>query len=90
VATAAGLAALAARRVDAELSIAKPRNEDMDIDIKRIGSRPSTKGSAEWFTGAVRVDPLFQAPDPARAGGAHVTFEPGLARRGTRIRSARH
>lgn len=76
-ATAAGLAALAARRVGAELSIAKQRNEDMDIDIKRSGSRPSTKGSAEWFTGAVRVDPLFQAPDPARVGGAHVTFEPG-------------
>ena len=48
----------------------------MDIDIKRSGSRPSTKGAAEWFTGAVRVDPLFQAPDPARVGGAHVTFEP--------------
>jgi quercetin dioxygenase-like cupin family protein len=76
-ATAEGLAALAQSRVDEEPSIAKQRNEDMDIDIKRIGSRPSTKGSAEWFTGAVRVDPLFQAPDPARVGGAHVTFEPG-------------
>jgi len=47
------------------------------MDIKRVGSRPSTKGPAEWFTGAVRIDPLFQAGDPARAVGASVTFEPG-------------
>ena len=49
----------------------------MDIEIERNGSRPSTKGSPDWFTGSVRVDPLFQAPDPARAGAGHVTFEPG-------------
>ena len=47
------------------------------MEIKRNGSRPSAKGSAENFTGAVRIDPLFQAPDPARATGALVTFEPG-------------
>jgi len=47
------------------------------MDIKRNGSRPSGKGPAEYFTGAVRVDPLFEAPDPARVRGAHVTFEPG-------------
>src|SRR5947199_10706346 len=47
------------------------------MDIKRSGSQPSTKGSAEYFTGAVRVDPLFQARAPARAVGATVTFEPG-------------
>jgi quercetin dioxygenase-like cupin family protein len=47
------------------------------MDIKRIGSRPSGKGPAEYFTGAVRIDPLFEAPDPARAVGASVTFEPG-------------
>ena len=47
------------------------------MEIKRIGSRPSGKGPAEWFTGAVRVDPLFEAPDPARVRGAAVTFEPG-------------
>jgi len=47
------------------------------MDIKRSGSQPSTKGSAEYFTGVVRVDPLFQANDPARAVGASVTFEPG-------------
>jgi len=47
------------------------------MDIKRSGSQPSGKGPAEYFTGAVRIDPLFQAPDPARAVGASVTFEPG-------------
>ena len=46
----------------------------MDIDIKRNGSRPSQKGPEDWFTGTVRVDPLFQAPEPARASGAYVTF----------------
>ena len=45
--------------------------------ITRVGSQPSGKGPAEWFTGAVRIDPLFQAPDPARVAGASVTFEPG-------------
>jgi len=47
------------------------------MDIKRSGSRPSGKGPAEYFTGAVRVDPLFEAAEPARARGALVTFEPG-------------
>jgi quercetin dioxygenase-like cupin family protein len=47
------------------------------MEIKRNGSQPSGKGPAEWFTGAVRIDPLFKAPDPARASGASVTFEPG-------------
>jgi quercetin dioxygenase-like cupin family protein len=47
------------------------------MEIKRSGSQPSGKGSAEWFSGTVRVDPLFQAADPARAAGASVTFEPG-------------
>ena len=47
------------------------------MDIKRSGSQPSSKGPAESFTGAVRIDPLFQAPDPARTVGASVTFEPG-------------
>ena len=41
------------------------------------GSEASGKGPAEWFTGAVRIDPLFEAPDPARVVGASVTFEPG-------------
>ena len=47
------------------------------MEIKRNGSQPSRKGPAEWFTGAVRIDPLFQAHDPARAAGSSVTFEPG-------------
>ncbi|TMD71947.1 MAG: cupin domain-containing protein [Chloroflexi bacterium] len=47
------------------------------MDIKRSGSQPSGKGPAEYFTGAVRIDPLFEAPAPARAVGASVTFEPG-------------
>ena len=47
------------------------------MEIMRNGSQPSTKGPAEWFTGTVRVDPLFQAHDPSRTSGAYVTFEPG-------------
>lgn len=47
------------------------------MDIKRSGSQLSGKGPAEYFTGAVRVDPLFNPPAPARAFGASVTFEPG-------------
>jgi quercetin dioxygenase-like cupin family protein len=46
------------------------------MEIKRVGSQPSAKGPSEWFTGAVRIDPLFQAPDPALVQGASVTFEP--------------
>ncbi len=45
--------------------------------IHRCGSRPSTPGPSEYFTGSVRIDPLFEAPQPARAAGASVTFEPG-------------
>ena len=47
------------------------------MDIARNGSQPSCKGPADWFTGTVRIDPLFTAPDPARVAGALVTFEPG-------------
>ena len=47
------------------------------MDITRSGSQPSDKGPSEWFTGTVRIDPLFRAPDPARVAGASVTFEPG-------------
>jgi quercetin dioxygenase-like cupin family protein len=47
------------------------------MDIKRNGAQPSGKGPADYFTGTVRVDPLFQAPAPARVTGASVTFEPG-------------
>ena len=47
------------------------------MDIKRSGSQPSGKGPADWFTGMVRIDPLFPATAPARAAGNAVTFEPG-------------
>ena len=47
------------------------------MEIKRSGAQPSGKGPADWFTGTVRIDPLFQAPAPARVSGASVTFEPG-------------
>jgi quercetin dioxygenase-like cupin family protein len=46
------------------------------MDIKRSGSQPSAKGPAEYFTGSVRIAPLFQAPDLAGALGSSVTFEP--------------
>lgn len=48
------------------------------MNIQRNGSQASIKGPADWFTGTVRIDPLFlQAEEPARATGAGVTFEPG-------------
>lgn len=47
------------------------------MKVTRVGSQPSGKGPADWFTGTVRIDPLFQAPDPALVSGACVTFEPG-------------
>jgi quercetin dioxygenase-like cupin family protein len=47
------------------------------MEIRRSGSQPSGKGPAEYFTGAVRIDPLLSPPEPARVAGALVTFEPG-------------
>jgi len=47
------------------------------MQITRVGTHPSIKGPADWFTGAVRIDPLFQAPEPALVQGVSVTFEPG-------------
>ena len=47
------------------------------MDIKRSGSQQTSKGPADWFTGSVRIRPLFEAPEPARVRGASVTFEPG-------------
>ncbi|MEC9199223.1 MAG: cupin domain-containing protein [Pseudomonadota bacterium] len=47
------------------------------MKITRAGSNASMKGPADWFTGTVRIDPMFQAEDPGRVGGSHVTFEPG-------------
>jgi quercetin dioxygenase-like cupin family protein len=47
------------------------------MKITRIGTQPSTKGPSDWFSGTVRIDPLFPGADPARAAGNAVTFEPG-------------
>jgi quercetin dioxygenase-like cupin family protein len=47
------------------------------MEIRRVRSQSSTKGTADWFTGTVRIDPLFEAPEPARVRVASVTFEPG-------------
>ncbi|WP_237477810.1 (R)-mandelonitrile lyase [Lichenibacterium dinghuense] len=47
------------------------------MEIKRAGSQPSRRGPEEWFTGTVRIDPLVDAPEPARVAAALVTFEPG-------------
>jgi quercetin dioxygenase-like cupin family protein len=66
------LVASQADRVDAA-----SKEDAQAIDIIRNGSQPSSIGRAENFTGAVRIDSLFQATDPARVGGGIVTFEPG-------------
>ena len=47
------------------------------MQITKIGTQPSQKGSEDWFTGSVRIDPLFAANEARRAAGALVTFEPG-------------
>jgi quercetin dioxygenase-like cupin family protein len=47
------------------------------MDIARAGSRPSVQGPEEWFTGTVRIDPLFDPEAPARTGASRITFEPG-------------
>jgi quercetin dioxygenase-like cupin family protein len=47
------------------------------VEIKRAGSQDATRGREDWFTGAVRVDPLHAAAEPARVSLARVTFEPG-------------
>lgn len=47
------------------------------MEIKRVGSQPSRRGQVEYFTGTVRIDPLFEGKDTARAAGNSVTFEPG-------------
>src|SRR5712692_3276658 len=73
VATAFGFRAILCAQTIASLTERKESN----MEIKRIGSQPSSKGPADWFSGTVRIDPLFQANAPARVSGASVTFEPG-------------
>jgi quercetin dioxygenase-like cupin family protein len=72
-----GAAAVAVSGLPALLRAKTSQRKESHMEIKRVGSQPSTKGPADWFTGTVRIDPLFQAPAPARAAGASVTFEPG-------------
>ena len=72
-----GIAALAAAAAAAQGPNVPTQARDGTMQITRSGSRPSAKGPADYFTGPVRVDPLFQAGDPARVSGGHVTFEPG-------------
>lgn len=57
--------------------VSQNNQKESQMEILRVGSQPSGKGPAEWFTGTVRIDPLFSAHDPARTAGASVTFEPG-------------
>jgi hypothetical protein len=78
LAATSGFAALAAAGpAAAEAPTPTTKRRDGTTEIKRSGSQPSGKGPADSFTGALRIDPLFQAPDPARVRGASVTFEPG-------------
>ena len=78
LAASGGLAGLAAgRAAAAQTPTVITQGANGTMQITRAGSQSSRKGPAEYFTGAVRVDPLFQAPDPARVSGGHVTFEPG-------------
>ncbi len=75
-ATATSLSLLASARADANQAVASKEDSER-ITITRSGSEPPRQGPAEYFTGSVRIDPLFQVKDPARASGAFVTFEPG-------------
>jgi quercetin dioxygenase-like cupin family protein len=70
-------AAAAAFGTRAMLRAQTNQRKESHMEIKRVGSQLSIKGAADWFTGTVRIDPLFQAPAPARVAGASVTFEPG-------------
>jgi quercetin dioxygenase-like cupin family protein len=73
----AALAAAAPATAETPTPNIGTKRRDGTMEIKRSGSQPSGKGPADYFTGAVRIDPLLQAPDPARVRGASVTFEPG-------------
>jgi quercetin dioxygenase-like cupin family protein len=70
-----GLKWMAALAV-AALGIQSRSSTEQHMEIKRVGTQPSTKGPSDWFTGTVRIDPLFDRAEPSRVGGASVTFEP--------------
>jgi len=61
----------------AQVEAPSPQTQQVNMEIKRIGSQPSVKGPEDWFTGTVRIDPLFKPNAPARTSGASVSFEPG-------------
>jgi quercetin dioxygenase-like cupin family protein len=67
----------APRSGTAETNSPSTERKDSKMEIKRIGSQPPSKGPADWITGTVRIDPLFEAKAPARASGGNVTIEPG-------------
>jgi quercetin dioxygenase-like cupin family protein len=73
--TGAALATSAILRAQVEAD--STQTQKINMEIKRIGSQPSVKGPEDWFTGTVRIDPLFQPNAPARTSCASVTFEPG-------------
>jgi quercetin dioxygenase-like cupin family protein len=70
------LAALTALPLSARSQSQSPKSET-NMQLFRNGSRPSQPGPADWFTGSVRIDPLYTAEAPSRVGAAQVTFEPG-------------
>ena len=74
IATSVAMAVTAVASAEVATSQVSPEKH---MDIQRVGSKPSGKGPAEWFTGTVRIDPLFDRPEPSRVSGASVTFEPG-------------
>src|SRR5205809_8105216 len=53
------------------------QRKELKMEIKKVGSQPSSRGPADWFIGTVRIDPVCQAHDPARACGSSATIEPG-------------
>src|SRR5213080_1014827 len=88
-AAAGSLFVLASPSARPEAATAELTQGSQTMIITRSGSQPSSTGSAQYFTGSVRIDPLFQAKDPSRASGARVTFEPAHERHGTPTHWAR-
>jgi quercetin dioxygenase-like cupin family protein len=68
---------LAAAMAVAAIGLSAAASAEQHMEITRVGSRPSTQGPSDWFTGTVRIDPLFDRAEPSRVAGASVTFEPG-------------
>ena len=62
---------------DRAIMLDRLKTGEPQMQLLHAGSQASAKGPSDWFTGTVRIDPLFQAAAPARVQGAHVTFEPG-------------